>query len=99
MVGMTSLDQALTMVYLIQFLWTDIDKYKELSININVGVAENAHTLVDVTSDKVADKIFRQILLRIKSDELNIDNGIRISNTLSNNGFFLEADKLVDISL
>jgi hypothetical protein len=51
-----------------------IDKIcKELSININVGVAENAHTLVDVTSDKVADKIFRQILLRIKSDELNID--------------------------
>jgi hypothetical protein len=31
-----------------------IDKIcKELSININVGVAENAHTLVDATSDKV----------------------------------------------
>jgi hypothetical protein len=60
------------MVYLIQFLWTDIYKIcKELSININVGV-ENAHTLVDATSDKVADKIFRQILLRIKSDELLI---------------------------
>jgi hypothetical protein len=51
-----------------------IDKIcKELSINVNVGMAENAHTLVDVYSDSVADPIFRQILLRIKSDGLKLD--------------------------
>lgn len=55
-----------------------MDKYiekicKELSININVGMSENGHTLVDVYSDSVADPIFRQILLRIKSDGLKLD--------------------------
>jgi hypothetical protein len=46
---------------------------KELSINVNVGMSESGHTLVDVYSDSVADPIFRQILLKIKSDGLNLD--------------------------
>lgn len=46
---------------------------KDLSINVDVGVAENAHKLKGVVSNTLADTLFRNILLRIKADGFTID--------------------------
>ena len=46
-----------------------------MGIDIQVGVAENAHVLNGVKTDLDADRIFKQILNRIKTDGFKFEKG------------------------